>query len=600
MSKMGRGWWRVWLFGIGLAAGLGAGRAAPVWSKIESGELTVYTDVPVKEATEFAVGYSAYRAAFRQWVMPEGARLPRSTVVLFRRTKDFERYAQGKPEEDNYRLLIRSTEVDGGALSALAFDGDRETAFQHAFEFETMWALRRVGFLLPLWASQGTGEVFSSLHHRKGKWWFGDEPNRLMAGSEWLDWGRFFEVYRGSPEYRGPKATGAYHAQAWAVMHRVLLESGTDGRARFAELAKLLRSTPGDQVALEALWAQPAGEFSRDIRKHLRGWHDPVEVIFDEPAVRAAFVVEKAEDAAVNVQYANLLAMAGKELESDRLLDGAFAAAPESAVVLEAMARRSLRRRQEEEAVGYYRRAIEAGTTNPLAYQWSATGFLDEATAGGADYAGMGGAVSDDALAAVRQAIALDPGNEESYRILGRALFVAPKVTVADIEELSRGIPGTEEGARVRFYRGLLYDRLDMAVERDADLRALADDERADTQTRRNARERLAKAIFDETRISVTAAVKAHDFDTARATLTKARAADTAENWTESYEQLGGWVDENEAWEKIKAAYEGHRWGEAVEEADAFLKRFPESSVAGGVKQVRTHAKARLDQTPSI
>lgn len=430
--------------------------AAPAaWLKVETRDFVIYSDAPERAVVECAVNYAAFRRAFGELFLAPGQTLPPSTFVLFRQEKGFRDVVPRDTQAGNDMKTVNfSCEVDESPLSTFALAGDRDHALELTFEFETIWALRRLGHAVPLWMSQGAGSVLSTVTLRKGQCLLGDEGRRRFTDR--LEWPRFFEVGETTKFYReATSELGDYLAQAWGLMHWVLLSEG-DPRARFDAIEQALRTRPALEVVPE-ITHTPLPQLSKTLYRHpKRGRTLP----FDEAAVRASLRIAPAPEAEVLAQTSNLLFAAQRTAEGIARLDRAAALAPELPAVQEALARRCLREGSQREAIDHYRRAIAAGSTNFTAYLLSATQRLDDNRTFGSDQAGEGGPEALVALGELRRALAIYPGSVRCTQALGRALYVAPQADPAGLDELSRGVGDGDAAQVVRLYRALLHSRL--------------------------------------------------------------------------------------------------------------------------------------------
>lgn len=437
-----------------LAAAPAAFSAAPKWLKLEGPDFVIYSDAPEKQVVDCALRYAGFRHAFNTLFAEPGRQMPPSTLLLFYRDKPFRALLPAK-KEDTFRTVNVSCDVDGQALNVFAIDGDRDEALGRTFEFETMWALRSLGHFVPLWMSQGAGEVLSTLQVNpdKGKMVLGLAESHEF--NETYDWPVFFTLGNNSKEYSEADQLGDYLNQAWGLMHWVLLTDGNNP-AGFNALEQALR-TQNAIPAIQAAMHVPEKELTRTIRRHTGKRR---EMPFDTAAVKASFHLSPAPGAEVLVQTSEALLASGRDYDASAKLDEAAALAPDLPMVKEARARQRLREDRTRDAVDLYREAIEAGSRNFAAYLRSAALRLDDNSSGGRDVAGEGGAAAATALTEIRRALELNPGSLEAYRLLGRALFVLRNPTAAQVEELAAGAVPGPDGLSVRLYRAMLYSRL--------------------------------------------------------------------------------------------------------------------------------------------
>ncbi len=571
-------------------------RAADKWLKLQTKDLIVYSDGSPKDVVEFAVGYTAFRQVFRELFQPP-QQPPPAKVLLFRRLGTLQRHLPA-PEHKESEMLSFSTDVDGDELLALAVDGDRHQALSETIQFETVWALRRAGYFVPIWMSQGAGEALDSLEVRKDRVrvgeWANDYYDQWQEGPT-IGWKHFFEIGTDSPEYVGPKAHGVFHGQAWALMHRILFGSEKTSET-FAALALKLRD--GDPLeAVSATLGVPPDRFDRELVRHLHSKNANREFPFDADALRRQLTTVPAPEAEVNVQLANLLFAAGKSNDAELELAKAQVLAPASAIVKEARARSAMRAGENDEAVRLYREAIEAGSANAMAYLRSAEQRLNDISGGRMGQPGGGGIGAEEALSEIKKAIVLDPGSTEAYVLLGRALYLVPELQPAQVDGLSRAVARGAAGESIRYYRAALYDRLGRSDDALADYRQIVADPLTGTRLREAVNAKLGEAELKHVVSTVENLAHEAKFDEARAVLDQAAADKTNGAIAAQLQALRGWLDEKQTWDGVRAAYEAKHWSEALTSAKKFLEQFPDSRAANSARRIIERAEKECNVT---
>lgn len=590
--------WRVLLVAIGIAVVAAVPLQAAKWTKLQTADVVVYSDASEKDVVEFTIQYTAFRKVFRE-MFPSDRHPPPATVLLFRRLSGLHDYLKPDRNSDS-RTVAFTTEVDGDALIAIAVDSDRKEMMRMTIEFDTVWQLGRVGYFLPIWMSQGAGEVLSSLEVKKTSCVIGDGP--AAYADQWLDydalkWSKLFNVSRGSKEYSGPEATGHFHAQAWAVMHCVLLDRDS-GPEEFRTLAGKLRETEGLK-AVEDAFGVPEKGINDYLLKHFQKKRTTREFPFDSGALRSQLHAVPAPEAEVRVQLANLLFATKASDGGATELATAQSQAPDSAAVNEALARRALFEGDRDRAARLYRKAIDAGSTSSMAYLRSAEQRLND-NGGGMDRAGDGSPEVEKAIGEIRKALTLDPGSNEGYRLLGRAFFVRTKLAPEDVEELSHGVGNGEGGQTARYYRALLYSRLGQRDQFGADLRKVVSDRETPERLRRVARDQLEDEIFRYTSKAVESLVQEKKYDEARELIGKALQDEAAEGAAAKFEQMAAWVSETQDVRKVQSLYNERKWGAFEKEATAFLEKYPKSRVMADIRRLIDRARSRQAKQSEI
>lgn len=492
------------------------------WIRAQTEYAEVFTDVAPKEAVEFCVQYSAFRHALAEMLGERARALPPTVIVLFRSERDFGRYfPSGKRGEE---LMSVNTIADGVSVQGLVLNRDRERALRVAFEFETTWALGRAGFVLPLWAAQGTGKVFSTVLIRGDTCVVGDYHAASLK--DWvvqpIPWPRFFEVNESSMEYRDAKGPNAYHSQTWALMHYLWMNDER-GPERFRELVERL-PREGAERALEAALGLSMKELTTRVKQAIGKVDRTRAIPFDAVGLRARVESGPADPAIVAVRVSDLLrGFLLRRDDADKELAVARAGAPEHPLVLEAMGRQAVARGDRTRALEHYREAIERGSRNVTAYLVSAESWLDGVSRNGQDEAGGGGIFADKAIADVRRALELEPRNDHAYRTLGRALFVRPEISEQLVEELAPGVALGDPTGTIRYFRALLFVRLKNNERYKAELTGLAAAPEIREELRQEAAERLGVVAYNELADQVEPLVASGKFDEAKAMVAVAR-----------------------------------------------------------------------------
>ena len=577
---------------LALAAGLIAGAAplpaADAWVRVECRDVILLSDAPPKDAVEIAVGYSAFRQAVGELLLPAGRRTPPTQLVLFRRTQTMHQYCVDARDPDA-ELLFYSAEVDGNPLIAFSLAGDRRDALDKAYELGARSDLSRAGFFLPLWMAKGAGEVLSTLRFENGRCVVGKSDERFttpLLRQSWLSWGQFSRVDIDSPEYLGQRKRGVYPGQAWALMHWVLLGEPTGARERFAALAAQAQATTDADAAVAAIMHRERAAVQDEVWRHLRR-EVQITLPVDEGALRSQTQVAPAPEAEVDVQLANLLRACGQSREADTQLERARTLAPDLPAVKEAIARRELAQDNRTGAVEFYRQAIAAGSVDARAFLLSAETRLNDARSNGRDEVGDGGPAADKALAEIRRAIALDPGNDDAYRLLGRALFVAARVTAANLDELAPGLTSPALGPTVRCYRGLLLQRLARTDEALADYQQVLAATGADGRVQRLAKVQAEGIRFDQIRVEVEQKTQAGDFAAAFQRLDAVPAADLERATVTRYQGLRSAVEEQAAYAEVLRRHQAGPAAEFQQAAADFLQKYPRSPLLKKVRDLQ-------------
>ncbi len=546
--------------------------AKSTWVRASTDEVIVISDAPQKAVTEYVVKYSAFRQAFINLLTPTGRRPPPMVLLLFANQAELKSHLADS--KDN--LIAFSTEIDRTALTALANSGDPEGDLATAFEFDTICSLQRVGYFLPLWMTQGTGEVMSTLRIKNGQCII--DANRSQSDSVWRDlrvlpWKHFFEFYQSAPEYKGPKAEGMYQAQAWATMTAILFKEKTP-REQFARLAGKFPTEEGIQAVSEMLGV-PEDKFTETVQRQLI--HNTVVAIpYDEKTILADIKIRPAEQCEVMAYRGEVLIASGRIAEGNQLIDEARILSPNAVESNEARARRSLREKDQSAAARYYRLAIEAGSANVNALLTSAAEYLD-VTADFPNPVMDGPKDTVTALAQIHRAMELDPGNARARRLMGRAYFIAEKPSEEGLAELSEALTDDATGLQLRYYRGLLYNRIGRKTDALADFDQIVRNPTTPGFLLTQVKGSRMPLLFEADQKTLDQMLADQKFDQARALMDQ-RIIETEKTPAEgAYRKMRAWVDETELWTQAVSLYNAKDMTGALNAARKFTLDFPNS-----------------------
>lgn len=573
------------------SAATASAKPAP-WLKIEAPDFVLYSNASERDAVACAVRYAAFRHTFRTLFVAPGRTLPPSVLIVFRTSREFDRYANSAADDQNRRVTVHyHAEIDGTPYSTFAVGGDRDRAMRFTFEFETIWGMGRLGYYVPLWMGQGAGEILSGMEIDHNRCVIGASDRSF--GGETIPWAKFFAVNSESKLYRDNDTLSDYLAQARGLMHWILFNDDQT-RARVADLALRLRTNDTAEAVAQAM-ATPPDHFVAEIRSHFRHGRFPVALPFDA-AVCDGFRIGPPAEAERLARLSDLLAAGQRFDEANAELDRARALDPESSVVKEAWARRMDREGRPDEAVRLYREALAAGSKNVYALLRSATGHLDDMQTGGRDFAGEGGEAAATAVEELRAAIALDPGSTDAWRMLGRAFFVLPQVTDDHLAELARGLQPGAAGLDIRLYHALVAKRLghfDLAM---ADLQQNVDEPNATLHQRDEAHRQRAWLRLERDQPRILAFANAGDFAAARQLIDAADAAGDHDATVDAtYRELARSIDEADAWARLRPLVEGSRWAELRDAAHAFVEKFPTGPHRREARRLEKEAGRHLD-----
>jgi tetratricopeptide (TPR) repeat protein len=573
-------------------------KSAPAWNTAEFGPVRIISDASDEDMRRFALHFCAYRETAEGMLAAPGRHLPRVTVLLFRTGGQMSDYL---PKSQS-RSSIFKVSIDDSLLLVVSLGDGLERAVATAAEFDTLFSLGLTRPGVPLWVAQGAGEVLCSVLVKNGQRTVGAVDRGLdtqYRNKGNLPWARFFAVDRGSSEYRAPSWDSIYLAQAWATMHYLLLRD-QDGAVRFAQLMERLAREPATE-AVPGVLGVPLADLEGRIATHLRtgsvfAYHYP----FSAAPQLAALAIKHGAEAEAGACLSEILLVSERGKEADASLDQAAKLQPDSAFVLEALARRALRRKNLSQALQYYRTAIAAGSRNTAALLWSAQDYLRQCTTNGAEEAGSGGPPARLAVNNLRRLAEIDSGNAAVTHQLAFALFLAPDLSADELAPLATELADDAEGILTRFYRGLNYMRLADYTKADADLSVVMEARETPEIIRRAAQGTLIKVRVQSTQAEVLRLLRTGKHVEAHTLIAAVRSDNIGRLSPEPYAKLDAFVDDTKTWSELLQLEEEARWSELSVTAQQFLKSHPDSAYAAKVMELVRRAEGRTAGGPPL
>jgi hypothetical protein len=465
--------WAVALLGAGMA------QASPVWIRAQLPQLSVYSDAPQRQVTNFALQYAAFQYAFNTLVAPDGRRCPPSTIILFKKIKTLQGYASSNAAMSADSVNSLTSSFDGNSTTALALDYDTSEALLTVCEDYSTWMLDQLGLYVPLSVRQGVGEYFSTFELDGSECVLGGDDSRYrqpLDHNPEMSWPDFFDVTPESKEYGlfGHATTGVYYSQSWELMHTVFsAPAAGQSRERFRRLIGLLYASPSTLDAVAKFFDTRPNELGMAIHQVSRS--RTFRMPFDRTGAEGAMRIEAAPESDVRAELFELLETHDR-LAAEVQLDRARALNPHSPVVQVSLAHLAFMNGDALAAIQNMRNAIADGTHDGDAYYYAASARLNDAIGEGRLAIASGGDAAVQAIQELHRSLELRPGTSREYLELGRAYLAAPLVTPSAIADLTPGLSDSRIAGPLSYYIGILDRRLrDPAAARTVFQRIAAD-----------------------------------------------------------------------------------------------------------------------------
>ena len=410
-------------------SGSGARAAEPKWIKLTTPNFELYTTANEKRGREAILYFEQVRAFFIAIGQGPPAAVQPSRIVGFTSEKEFEPY---RSRESTASFSFNDSRRDTVVMQKL----DSEM-YPHAVYHYVQSLLRQAGGGQPLWMRIGLAELYSTLKPLAGKVQVGamkEGHRELLERSRLIDLASLLSADMKSPLYSDEESSRLFYAQSWALIHMLML-SDEYGKA-YPAFSRALLSGAAPAAAFQQVYNKPLNRVRDELGGYMRGSWFKV-VYFDTKLVKAAESPEVRPASAVEsgLVLVSVLGNPEKQAEADRMLDKLAADHPESWEIAEAQGYKTWRRdRDNAGAIQHFARAAQLGSTNAQLYY---------------DYASLlaRGGSEDDAVAALKKALALQPDFDDARLDLGnllyrRGLFAQVVATLQQVKQVSRSQAG--------------------------------------------------------------------------------------------------------------------------------------------------------------
>lgn len=313
--------------------------APPRWKVLEAPRFTVVSQLSEDSTRDWANEFNRYLDSLRLVVTVDERCLPKLTVVIFSRDRDFRPYLpskpNGEPREVGGYFAARETWGVIGLPPAWSDEFTRRAIFHEGAH----WFLSQYQGRLPLSLEEGFAEVCSSFEVRADRAIWGKPLEDSVLAVRELG-ARLESVHdlmlmgSRSSAFNSDHRTDRFYAQSWLFVHYLMFGARDKGEGSLSAFLKALNGEP----TVEAAFVKTFGKASMQVDEDLR-------------------------------RYANR----GRYFEGSRTIDlnakvgGDFREA-EPVVIEIALARLALGSRHAELALKHAQTAVAIAPTSPAAY----------------------------------------------------------------------------------------------------------------------------------------------------------------------------------------------------------------------------------------
>ncbi len=303
---------------------LSVARGAEVrWIRLQSANFEMYSSAGEKSTRETLKYFEQVRGFFAQ-AMPSAMDQPLPVrIVAFGSRKEY----------DPYRINEFATAYYQGTAERdyIVLSETGETTFPTAVHEYFHLVARHANLSLPPWLNEGMAELYSTLKPMGDKIQVGALAIgrfRALRVEKWVPIAAILAAGRDSPYYNEKDKAGSLYNEGWALTHMLALSP--DYRPKFTQLLSLIQAGTNSADALAKIYSKTLPEIEDDLQIYLQG-RIFQSVMFpmklEDPSVDMPFHVVAPFD--VKLMLADLMNRPGREVETEKTLEGLTHEAPQ-------------------------------------------------------------------------------------------------------------------------------------------------------------------------------------------------------------------------------------------------------------------------------
>ncbi len=220
---------------------------AETWWHARSPHFEMFSSSSKRESQEMLSSLELFRHMFVQTMGVGITRSPRTTVILFKRDRDFDAY---KPIRNGKPASMGGVCLNHPDATYIALSSEHDADFvRHLIQHEYVHQLvGAAGMDAPPWLNEGLAEVFGTLEVRGDSVIIGKAPPyhaAILTTEGLMPMSRLLAVTHGSPEYTERTKQGTFYAQSWALVHYTLFaKQDVVPRGGIDEFCRLVAQSP--------------------------------------------------------------------------------------------------------------------------------------------------------------------------------------------------------------------------------------------------------------------------------------------------------------------------------------------------------------------
>ncbi|MGH9321739.1 MAG: tetratricopeptide repeat protein [Vicinamibacteria bacterium] len=436
-----------------------ATEAKETWLEAKSANFSLVTEVGKGRAEDILTDLEQLRRLVTRSLPSQPVDSPIPTgIYVFKNEKslrDFQPLREGKPEE--WAAFFQPQPFKN--FIALQAEGSKEFVRELVFQQYLHLLLSYRGISYPLWLRSGLSLFYGNAYITKDRAEVGkmhERHRRELGEYRSMPFQQLFSVTRDSREYRDENMRPLFDAQAWALVHYLIIGRSPEGGQAIGRFLDLLAEGKDEMLAFQEAMKMPVGEVQAAVSQYIRkSVYQYWKVELEPLEAGRDFRFTELSPAAADARLGGLLIAVGRLDEARKRLESAVEAAPDLPEGYENLGFLYTLPRSPEKALPFLERAAEKGSTNPiLHYQYAAT-LLDA-------YRGTASQFEEPARSSAKSALAKtlasDPSHPDAARLFG-FLCLFDGSAQEGVSVVKKALEANDGHPQLLFILGQLYGR---------------------------------------------------------------------------------------------------------------------------------------------
>jgi tetratricopeptide (TPR) repeat protein len=487
----------LWLLLVPLSAPIAS--AKDTWTSVRSKNFLLVGDASEKEIRQVAIRLEQFREAFTLLFSRARTKpIVPTTVIVFKNDNSYKPF---KPTAYTAGYFQAGEDVNYITLTSERLARNDEPFRVIFHEYVHLMVNSTLG-TVPTWFSEGLAEYYSSFSM--------SEDRKVTLGrvvgnhvlflrqQKLLPLRTLFAVDHNSPYYNEKDQANVFYAQAWALVHYLILGNQGQRNRQMSRFLDLINTGKSTDAAFTEAFQTTYETLARELQEYIQRDTYPAQTVMMKNKLGAdSEIVSTLLSDAEAYAYLGDLLLHSQHLDAEAYLQKALSLNPELGMANSSLGLLRARQGRYEEARLHLEKAVAANSQNYLAHYYYALALSRQ----GMDTHNVVYAYAQESLGVMRRellkVIELAPDFAEGYHLLAFVNLVASEQLDESIGLMKKALALSPGRPEYVFVLGQIYlnqEKFDLARQLFQPLAQAG----ADTELKQRAQSLLDRATFVE------------------------------------------------------------------------------------------------------